>query len=131
MFVRDPKGTSRFATIQSPIPQAIYRHYGLDADSFDTFMVLLERRALHALGGDAGRGAHHAGAMAVARDTSAALFRVSSATGSTTGCSAIALRGLEASEQCFMPDVAQRARFLPDAPVVEPPRLALPRALEL
>jgi predicted DCC family thiol-disulfide oxidoreductase YuxK len=40
MLARDPDGTSRFAVIQSPIARALYRHYGLDADRFDTFMVL-------------------------------------------------------------------------------------------
>ena len=40
MLDRDPEGTSRFAAIQEPIPRALYRHYDLDADRFDTFMVL-------------------------------------------------------------------------------------------
>lgn len=40
MLARDPQGTSRFAAVQDPIPQALYRHYGLDAERFDTFMVL-------------------------------------------------------------------------------------------
>jgi predicted DCC family thiol-disulfide oxidoreductase YuxK len=42
MLSRDPHGASRFATIQSPLPQALYRHYGLDADNFETFMVLAD-----------------------------------------------------------------------------------------
>ncbi|HRN85530.1 MAG TPA: DCC1-like thiol-disulfide oxidoreductase family protein [Hyphomicrobium sp.] len=41
MLARDPDGTSRFAAVQEPIPQALYRHYGLDAERFDTFMVLV------------------------------------------------------------------------------------------
>lgn len=40
MLKRDPNGTTRFAAIQQPVPQALYRHYGLDASLFDTFMVL-------------------------------------------------------------------------------------------
>jgi predicted DCC family thiol-disulfide oxidoreductase YuxK len=40
MLARDPSGTSRFAAIQEPVPRALYRHYGLDADRFETFMVL-------------------------------------------------------------------------------------------
>lgn len=40
MLARDPHGGSRFAVIQSPLPRALYRHYHLDADLFDTFMVL-------------------------------------------------------------------------------------------
>lgn len=40
MLRRDPNGTSRFAAIQQPIPLALYQHYGLDTERFDTFMVL-------------------------------------------------------------------------------------------
>lgn len=40
MIARDPDGSSRFAAIQDAVPQALYRHYGLDAAAFDTFMVL-------------------------------------------------------------------------------------------
>ena len=42
MLKRDPHGTCRFAAIQSSLPQALYRHYGLDAETFDTFMVLAD-----------------------------------------------------------------------------------------
>jgi len=42
MLARDPHGTSRFAVIQDPLPRALYAHYGLDADAFDTFMVLTD-----------------------------------------------------------------------------------------
>lgn len=44
MLARDPEGSTRFAAIQDPVPRALYRHYGLDADRFDTFMVLLDGR---------------------------------------------------------------------------------------
>lgn len=40
MLARDPKGTTRFVTVQSPLARAIYVHYGLDPDDFDTFLVL-------------------------------------------------------------------------------------------
>ena len=40
MFAHDPNGSSRFAAIQQPIPQALYGHYSLDAETFETFMVL-------------------------------------------------------------------------------------------
>jgi predicted DCC family thiol-disulfide oxidoreductase YuxK len=40
MLTHDPHGSSRFAVIQDPLPSALYRHYGLDAETFDTFMVL-------------------------------------------------------------------------------------------
>ncbi|MFT3730765.1 MAG: DCC1-like thiol-disulfide oxidoreductase family protein [Hyphomicrobium sp.] len=40
MLDRDPAGATRFAVIQDPWARALYRHYGLDADAFDTFMVL-------------------------------------------------------------------------------------------
>ncbi len=42
MLARDAHGSSRFAAIQQPVPQALYRHYNLDAASFDTFMVLVD-----------------------------------------------------------------------------------------
>jgi predicted DCC family thiol-disulfide oxidoreductase YuxK len=42
MLARDPGGQSRFAAIQDPVPEAIYRHYGLDPVTFDTFMVLAD-----------------------------------------------------------------------------------------
>jgi predicted DCC family thiol-disulfide oxidoreductase YuxK len=42
MLDRDPGGVTRFAAIQTPVPRAIYRHYDLDADAFDTFMVLAD-----------------------------------------------------------------------------------------
>lgn len=42
MLKRDPNGTARFAAIQDAVPQALYRHYGLDASTFDTFMVLAD-----------------------------------------------------------------------------------------
>jgi predicted DCC family thiol-disulfide oxidoreductase YuxK len=40
MMARDRDGTSRFAAVQGEVPRAIYRHYGLDPDAFETFMVL-------------------------------------------------------------------------------------------
>ncbi len=40
MMQRDPKGTTRFLSVQSPLARAIYAHYGLDPDRFDTFMLL-------------------------------------------------------------------------------------------
>lgn len=40
ILARDPHGTTCFAAIQEKVPQALYAHYGLDADRFDTFMVL-------------------------------------------------------------------------------------------
>lgn len=42
MLDRDPGGDTRFAVIQDPLPQALYRHYGLDPVAFDTFMVLVD-----------------------------------------------------------------------------------------
>lgn len=44
MLARDPHGSYRFAIIQSPLPRALYLHYGLDPDRFDTFMVLSDGR---------------------------------------------------------------------------------------
>lgn len=44
MLARDPHGETRFAAIQEEIPRALYAHYHLDADRFDTFMVLKDGR---------------------------------------------------------------------------------------
>ncbi len=44
MIARDPRGETKFAAIQEPVPRALYAHYDLDADAFDTFMVLMEGR---------------------------------------------------------------------------------------
>jgi predicted DCC family thiol-disulfide oxidoreductase YuxK len=40
MLDHDPRGQTQFAVIQDALPKALYRHYGLDAEAFDTFMVL-------------------------------------------------------------------------------------------
>lgn len=42
ILARDPHGSSRFAAIQTPLPRALYAHYGLDAERFDTFLVLAD-----------------------------------------------------------------------------------------
>jgi predicted DCC family thiol-disulfide oxidoreductase YuxK len=42
MLARDPNGTSQFTAIQEPLARALYVHYGLDPDRFDTFMVLAD-----------------------------------------------------------------------------------------
>ncbi len=40
MIERDPDGETMMAAIQGPVPCALYVHYGLDPDAFDSFMVL-------------------------------------------------------------------------------------------
>ncbi|HNR76173.1 MAG TPA: DCC1-like thiol-disulfide oxidoreductase family protein [Parvularculaceae bacterium] len=40
MVRRDPKGSSKFIAVQSSPARAIYAHYGIDPDKFDTFMLL-------------------------------------------------------------------------------------------
>ena len=42
---RDGAARIRFATAQSPLGQALYRHYGLDTQAFETNLVLFEGRA--------------------------------------------------------------------------------------
>jgi predicted DCC family thiol-disulfide oxidoreductase YuxK len=44
MLKRDPEGSTKFAAVQQPVARALYRHYGLDPDTFDTFMVLKDGR---------------------------------------------------------------------------------------
>ncbi|WDI30800.1 DCC1-like thiol-disulfide oxidoreductase family protein [Hyphococcus flavus] len=42
MMKHDRQGETRFAVIQDALPRALYKHYDLDADTFDTFMVLAD-----------------------------------------------------------------------------------------
>jgi predicted DCC family thiol-disulfide oxidoreductase YuxK len=42
---RDHAKRFRFTTAQSPLGQALFRHYGLDAQTFETNLVLFEGRA--------------------------------------------------------------------------------------
>ena len=41
---RDAALAFRFATTQSPLGQALFRHYGLDTDTFQTNLVLIDGR---------------------------------------------------------------------------------------
>lgn len=42
---RDPAFRFRLATAQSPLGQALFRHYGLNAETFETNLVLIDGRA--------------------------------------------------------------------------------------
>ncbi len=42
MMKHDSESETKFAVIQDALPRALYAHYGLDADAFDTFMVLAD-----------------------------------------------------------------------------------------
>ncbi|MET0652944.1 MAG: DCC1-like thiol-disulfide oxidoreductase family protein, partial [Hyphomicrobiaceae bacterium] len=42
---RDHSARFRFATAQSPLGQALFRHYGLDTQTFETNLVLVDGRA--------------------------------------------------------------------------------------
>ena len=115
MLQRDPHGTSRFATVQSPAPQELYRHYGLDPDTFDTFMVLKD-------------GIPHlrwSGVLAAAR-TMPAPWRWLGYAGRIVPdfigdriydwVQRNRFRWFGTRDACFIPDVQQKRRFLPDAP---------------
>jgi predicted DCC family thiol-disulfide oxidoreductase YuxK len=41
----DPAFVFRLTTAQSPLGQALFRHYGLDTETFETNLVLIEGRA--------------------------------------------------------------------------------------
>ena len=45
MLKRDPAFAFRLATAQSPLGQALFRHYGLDTETFETNLVLIDGRA--------------------------------------------------------------------------------------
>lgn len=110
MLARDPQGTSRFAAIQDALPQALYRHYGLDPHRFDTFMVLADGRPY----------VRWAGVLAAARTMPLPwrwLGRLGRIVPAFIGDriydwvqrNRIAWFG--SREQCFIPDTKQRARF--------------------
>ncbi len=111
MLKRDPAGTARFAAIQDEIPQALYAHYGLDADRFDTFLVLMNGKA-HL---------RWAGVLAAARILPAPWRWLGQAGRIVPGFVGDALydlvqknrlRWFGAREVCLVPDAAQRQRFL-------------------
>ena len=111
MLARSPQGASQFAAIQEPIPQALYKHYDLDAAAFDTFLVLCDGVAY----------TKWAGVLAAAR-TLPQPWRVLAMLGRAVPrpigdwiydivqCNR--LRWFGSRQTCFAPDPAQRARFL-------------------
>lgn len=116
MLSRDPKGTSRFAAVQTRVPQALYRHYHLDPVSFDTFMVLAD-------------GAPHlrwSGTLAAAR-TMPAPWRWFGHAGRIVPdflgdriydwVQRNRLRWFGARDACFLPDADHKHRFVGDADV--------------
>ena len=58
---RDRTQAFRFATAQSPLGQALYRHYGLDPNEFETNLVLSGGRAYGKLDSVAVTGLHLGG----------------------------------------------------------------------
>jgi predicted DCC family thiol-disulfide oxidoreductase YuxK len=110
-MAHDPHGTTRFAAIQSPIPRALYRHYGLDADAFDTFMVLTGGKPY----------VRWAGLLAAARTMPAPwswLGRLGRVVPDVIGdclydwVQRNRFRWFGAREVCFKPDATQSHRFL-------------------
>jgi predicted DCC family thiol-disulfide oxidoreductase YuxK len=111
MLARDSRGTSKFAAIQQRLPQALYAHYNLDAQAFDTFMVLADGIAY----------IKWAGVLAAGR-TMPAPWRQFAAIGRVipnvigdrlydlVQRNRIAWFGSRPT--CLIPDAAQRARFL-------------------
>lgn len=50
VIARDREGAFRFATAQSPLGQALYRHFGLDPTEYETNIVLADGIAYGELG---------------------------------------------------------------------------------
>jgi len=111
MLKRDPHGTTLFAAIQEAVPRALYAHYGLDADRFDTFLVLTD-------------GVPHmrwVGALAAAR-TLPAPWRWLGTLGRLVPdfigdriydwVQRNRIGWLGSRDTCFLPDAAQRMRLL-------------------
>jgi predicted DCC family thiol-disulfide oxidoreductase YuxK len=111
MLKHDPHGSSRFAAIQEPLPRALYLHYGLNPDTFDTFMVLKD-------------GVPHTrwrGVLA-AGETMGSFWKVLATIGKPIP-DALAnpvydlvqqkrIGWFGARQSCFLPDETQKARFL-------------------
>ena len=111
MLARDPHGTTRFAAIQTPIPRALYRHYDLDPDRFDTFMVLADGKPY----------VRWAGTLAAARTMPAPwswLGTLGHIVPDAIGdrlydwVQPNRFRWFGAREACFKPDATQSHRFL-------------------
>ena len=114
MLGRDPTGKTRFAAIQQAIPRALYAHYRLDAERFDTFMVLKDGRP-HV---------RWAGILAAARTLPAPWSRLGAAGRLVPGFIGDALYDVVQRNRigwfgrrdaCFAPSEAQRRRFLVEA----------------
>ena len=45
VVARDPHATFRFVSAQSPLGQALFRHYDLDTDDFETNLLIADGRA--------------------------------------------------------------------------------------
>jgi predicted DCC family thiol-disulfide oxidoreductase YuxK len=111
MLRHDPGGVSQFAAIQEPVPRALYRHYGLDAEKFDTFMVLQEGVALTCW----------AGVLAAGRTMPAPWRWLAGAGRIVPGAAGDRLydwvqrnrlRWFGSRDTCFVPTASDRARFL-------------------
>lgn len=111
MLARDPEGETRFAAIQDEIPRALYAHYGLDAERFDTFMVLKDGRPF----------VRWAGALAAARTLPAPWSWLGIAGRAVPGCVGDALYDVVQRNRigwfgrrqaCFVPPESARGRFL-------------------
>lgn len=107
---RDRSARFRFATAQSAIGQALFRHYGLDADSFETNLVLHEGRAYGKLD-----------SVLVAASLLGGVWRVASVLGLLPRRVADAFYDLVArnryrlfgrTEQCMLPPPEWRSRFI-------------------
>lgn len=117
MLTQDPAGKTRFAAIQEEIPRALYAHYGLDADKFDTFMVLAGGRPF----------VRWAGLLAAARTMPAPWSWLGVAGRVVPGFIGNAIYDVVQRnrigwfgrrEACFAPSEAERRRFLMTAGIL-------------
>ena len=119
MLARDPRGGTKFAAIQEDIPRALYRHYSLDAETFDTFMVL-ENGVPYT---------RWAATLAAARTLPAPWSWLGTMGRVVPGFIGNRLYDwvqrnrigwFGRSTACLMPDSAQRTRFLANSPMTGP-----------
>jgi predicted DCC family thiol-disulfide oxidoreductase YuxK len=110
LIKRDPGFTFRFATAQSPLGQALYRHYGLDQRHFATNLVLFKGRVYGKLDTLAVSGALLGGPWRLLQ-----VLRILPHALADRAYDAVArnrFRLFGRSARCMIPPGAWRARFL-------------------
>jgi predicted DCC family thiol-disulfide oxidoreductase YuxK len=106
----DRRAVFRLMAAQSPVGQALYRHLGLDPTNFDTYVLLQDGRAWFKSQGTA-----RIFRLLGMPWSALALLRLFPSGLLDRGYDVIArnrMRWFGRNQQCFLPDPAQRDRFI-------------------